>query len=53
MLFVWKVANVIGYKLRTTSVKSFPFYKIKNKMIAHNGDNYTNKLYKTFFIWSI
>jgi len=35
----------------TTLVKSFPFYKnIKQKMITHNGDNYTNKFYNMIYL---
>ena len=32
-----------------TLVKSLSFYKnINNKMITHNGDNYTNKFYMIY-----
>ena len=35
----------------TTLVKSFTFLtRIWNKMIAHNGDNYTNKCYIVIYL---
>ena len=35
----------------TTLVKSFPFLqKYKQKMITHNGDNYTNALHNMIYL---
>ena len=45
ILFSYKVVNGIDTSYYNISEVLYLLQKIKQKMIAHNGDNYANKIY--------